>query len=88
MAGYLELQGIDPLEVGKEGHESDRPHRTRPRHAKTTAGTSVFVLKTMFSTQACFLWKNGLFFDLRILELRVEKKKPIKSTRATPGARA
>jgi hypothetical protein len=45
------------------------------RHEKTTAGTSVFVLKTMFSTQACFLRKNGLFFDLRALELRVEEKK-------------
>jgi hypothetical protein len=58
------------------------------RYEKTTAGSSVFDLNPMFSTQACFLWENGLFFDLMIPELRVEKKKPIKSTRATPGARA
>jgi hypothetical protein len=42
----------------------------------------------MFSTQACFLWKNGLFFDLRALELRVEEKKANKKyTRDTGGAR-
>jgi hypothetical protein len=59
----------------------------RARYEKTTAGTSVFVFKTMFSTQACFLRKNGLFFDLRILELRVEKKKHKKKyTRDTGGA--
>jgi hypothetical protein len=32
------------------------------------------------------LWKNGLFFDLRALELRVEKKKAKKKyTRDTGG---
>jgi hypothetical protein len=50
-------------------------------HRLTCAASSVFVLKTCCG-------KNGLFFDLRALELRVEKTKPIKSTRATPGARA
>ena len=41
----------------------------------------------MFSTQAGFLRKNSLFFDLRALELRVEKKKAKKKyTRDTGGA--
>jgi hypothetical protein len=47
---------------------------------------SVCFFFTTFSTQACFLWKNGLFFYLRAVELRVEKKKAKKRyTRDTGG---
>jgi hypothetical protein len=47
-------------------------------------------LKRVFYLRPVFLWENGLFFDLGIPELRVEKKKKKKKNkkRATPGARA
>jgi hypothetical protein len=64
---------------------SVRGGHCRARHAKTTAGTSVFVFKSMFSTQASFFAGNGLFFRSGEMALHVEKTKPRKSSAKKRG---
>ena len=55
------------------------------RYEKTTNCTSVFCFNTFFLLIAGFCLVFCVFFDLRVLELRVEKKMP-KKMRAGPHA--